>query len=677
MKSHQFLAKTFVLPRKVLLAGAGAIACLSIIMDAQQPSIEQKPDISNKALITKETPAVRKPNHAKASETKAVKQYTIEQFMNTTRFGGSAFSQDEQSILFHSNKSGIFNVYSAPISGGQPKQLTNSTKESTYIISAFPEDARFLYTYDKGGNENSHLYLRELDGTERDLTPGEKTKANFLRWSQDRRSFFFSSNARDPKFFDIFEMNVADLNPALIYKDETGFNFSDISNDKRFIAFGKPGKTTADSDVYLYNAESKEMKNLTPHEGEVNNDPQTFDVGSKYLYYLTDEGGEFAYVARYELSGGKRDVVEKAPWDVSTFYFSRNGKYRVIATNEDARTKIKVIEAATETPVELPALPAGDITGVNISDSEKLMSFYHNGSRSPNNLFVFEFASKKVTKLTDSLNAEINPADLVDGRVVRYKSFDGMEIPANLYQPHGAATENKVPAMVLVHGGPGGQGRLTYSALTQFLVNHGYCVLDVNNRGSSGYGKTFFTADDRKHGREPLWDCVEAKKYLASLGYVDANKIGIMGGSYGGYMVLAALTFKPEEFAAGVDIFGVSNWVRTLQSIPPYWESQRKALYAEIGDPNTQLDMLREISPLFHADKITKPLIVLQGKNDPRVIKPESDEIVEAIKKKGGVVEYVVFDNEGHGFTKKENEIRAYKGILDFLDKHLKAVAAH
>ena len=148
-----------------------------------------------------------------------------------------------------------------------------------------------------------------------------------------------------------------------------------------------------------------------------------------------------------------------------------------------------------------------------------------------------------------------------------------------------------------------------------------------------------------------------------------------MGGSYGGYMVLAALAFKPEEFNAGVDIFGVSNWVRTLQSIPPYWESQRKSLYAEIGDPTTQLDMLREISPLFHADKITKPLLVLQGANDPRVIKPESDEIVEAIKKKNGVVEYVVFDNEGHGFTKKANEIRGNKAILDFLDKHLKGSA--
>jgi dipeptidyl aminopeptidase/acylaminoacyl peptidase len=303
------------------------------------------------------------------------------------------------------------------------------------------------------------------------------------------------------------------------------------------------------------------------------------------------------------------------------------------------------------------------------------MAFYHNGSRSPNNLYVYDFAANKATRLTESLNPEINAADLVDARVIRYKSFDGLEIPGILYQPLGASPENKVPAIVLVHGGPGGQARTTYSAVVQFLTNHGYTVLDVTNRGSSGYGKTFFTADDRKHGREPLWDCVEAKKYLAALGYVDEKKIGIMGGSYGGYMVLAALSFKPEEFNVGVDIFGVSNWVRTLQSIPPYWESEKKALYAEIGDPTTQAQMLREISPLFHADKITKPLIVLQGTNDPRVIKPESDEIVEAIKKKSGVVEYVVFDNEGHGFTKKENEIRAYKAILDFLDRYLKGSA--
>ena len=601
-----------------------------------------------------------------------VKEYTIEQFMNTVRIGGSSFSSDDKSILFHNNKTGIFNVYSVPVTGGAATQLTSSTKESTYAVSYFPNDARFIYTYDRGGNENNHLFLRELNGTERDLTPGEKVKANFLGWSHDRTSFFFSTNERDARFFDIFEMPIDSLKPSLIYKDETGFDFGDISNDKKFVAFEKSGGSPADSDVYLYNTATKELKNITAHSGDVANSAQTFDVQSKYLYYLSDAGGEFRYVARYDLATGKSEVLEKAPWDVFYTYFSHNGKYRVTAVNEDARTKIRINDTATGKVVPLPQLPNADITGVNISRSEKLMAFYLNGDRSPSNLYVYDFATKKATKLTDSLNPEINPSDLVDSQVIRYKSFDSLEIPSILYKPKHASPQNKVPALVLVHGGPGGQTRVGYSAMVQYLVNHGYVVLGANNRGSSGYGKTFFAADDGKHGREPLWDIVESKKYLASLGYVDEKKIGIIGGSYGGYMVLAALAFKPEEFAVGVDIFGVSNWVRTLQSIPPYWESFRKSLYKELGDPSKDLENLRAISPLFHTDKIVKPLIVLQGANDPRVIKPESDEIVENIKKRNGVVEYVLFDNEGHGFTKKANEIRAYKSILDFLDRYLK-----
>ncbi|MBA3257341.1 MAG: S9 family peptidase [Pyrinomonadaceae bacterium] len=604
-----------------------------------------------------------------------VRQYTIEQFMDTVRIGGGSFSFDEKQILFHNNKTGIFNVHTVAVSGGEPKQLTNSTKESTFAVSYLPADTRFIYTYDRGGNENSHLYLREQDGSERDLTPGEKTKANFLGWAHDRKSFFYSTNERDPKYFDVFEMTVSDMKPTLIFKDGTGYDFADISNDKRYLAFSKSGDSTIDSDIFLYDTQQKEMKKITPHTGEVSFNAQSFDPQSRHLYFTTDEGFEFAYLKRYELATGKSAAVEKTPWDIWGTYFSRNGKYRVTIINQDARTVIKIYDAATGKLVPLPKLPGGDITGVTFAPSETRMAFYLNGDRSPSNLYVYDFATRKATKLTNSLNPEINANDLVEAENISYKSFDGMEVPAILYKPHEASSVNKVPALVLVHGGPGGQARRGYKAQVQFLVNHGYAVLDVNNRGSSGYGKTFFTADDRKHGREPLWDVVEAKKYLQSTGWVDEQKIGVMGGSYGGYMVLAALTFKPEEFAVGVDIFGVSNWVRTLQSIPPYWESFRKSLYKEIGDPETQLEMLKASSPLFHADKIRRPLIVLQGANDPRVIKPESDEIVEAAKKSGVPVEYVIFDNEGHGFTKKANEIRANKAILEFLDKHLRGMA--
>jgi len=619
--------------------------------------------------------AVKTPK-ATAAASHNVRKYTIEQFMDTVRIGGGSFSFDEKQILFHNNKTGIFNVYTVAVSGGEPKQLTNSTKESTFAVSYLPNDTRFIYTYDSGGNENSHLYLREQDGSERDLTPGEKTKANFLSWANDRKSFFYSTNERDPKYFDVFEMTVADMKPTLIFKDETGYDFADISNDKRYLAFSKPGDSTIDSDIFLYDAQQKEMKKITPHMGEVSFNAQSFDPQSRYLYFTSDEGSEFAYLKRYELATGSSAVVEKTTWDILASYFSRNGKYRVTIINQDARTVIKIYDAATGKLLPLPKLPGGDITGVTFAPSEARMAFYLNGDRSPANLYVYDFATRKATKLTNSLNPEINANDLVEAENVTYKSFDGMEVPAILYKPQEASSLNKVPALVLVHGGPGGQARRGYKAQVQFLVNHGYAVLDVNNRGSSGYGKTFFTADDRKHGREPLWDVVEAKKYLQSTGWVDEQKIGVMGGSYGGYMVLAALAFKPEEFAVGVDIFGVSNWVRTLQSIPPYWESFRKSLYKEIGDPETQLDMLKAASPLFHADKIRRPLIVLQGANDPRVIKPESDEIVEAAKKSGVPVEYIVFENEGHGFTKKANEIRANKAILEFLDKHLRGNVA-
>jgi dipeptidyl aminopeptidase/acylaminoacyl peptidase len=601
-----------------------------------------------------------------------MKQYTIEQFMKTVRIGGADFSANNGEILFFSNRSGIFNAYSVPLAGGPEKQLTHSTRESTFSAAWLP-DGRFLYRYDRGGNENDHLYV--LDGDrERDLTPGAKVKANFLGWNQAKTAFYYRANGRDVRFFDVFKMPLKNFTPVKLYEDTTGYQVGPFSRDEKWIAFTKTN-TSSDLDIYLYHLGSKEMKHISPHQGEVSYEPADFDADSKYLYYLTDDGEEFKYLARYDLATGKKEAVEKPSWDILFAQFSRHGKYHVVAVNEDARTRITVTETKTGNKVPLPKLPDGDITGVTISDDEKLMAFYFNGDRSPANLYVYEFATRQARRLTDSLNPEISPADLVESQVVRFKSFDGTEIPNILYRPHSASRATPAPALVMVHGGPGAQTRPGYNPRVQFLVNHGYVVLGINNRGSSGYGKTFFKADDRKHGREPLWDCVAAKKYLQGLGYVDGSKIGIIGGSYGGYMALAALAFQPEEFQVGVDICGVSNWIRDLESVPPYWEQFRKALYAEIGDPEKDREMLMEISPLFHADKITKPLIVLQGANDPRVIRAESDDIVNTIRRNGGIVEYVVFDNEGHGFTKRENEIAGHQAILRFLDKYLKGEA--
>jgi len=604
-----------------------------------------------------------------------VKQHTIEQFMNVTAINGSSFSPDEKEILFSSDKTGVYNAYTIPAIGGAPAQITNSTDNAIFTISFFPKDKRILYSSDKGGNEIYHIYLRNEDGTAQDLTPDEKARATFHDWAFNKQSFFYSSNKRDPRFMDIYEMDIATFASTLVYLNDAGFDLGAISNDKRYLAFSK-SITTNNSDMYLYDRDAAVLKHISPHQGEVNYSPLTFSVDSKSLFFLTDDGSEFSYLKSYDLGSGNSEKVEETNWDIMYAYFSRNGKYRVVATNNDAKTEIKIYDTASNKTIELPTLPDGEITSVNISDSEGLMTFYHNGSRSPNDLYVYNFADKSYIKLTDTMNPEIDKDDLVEAQIVRYASFDSLKIPSVYYKPQHIKSGEKAPALVWVHGGPGGQSRAGYNPLLQYLVNHGYVVIAVNNRGSSGYGKTFYKMDDLKHGETDLADCVEAKRFLAATGYVDENKIGIIGGSYGGYMVLAALAFQPDAFAVGVDIFGVANWVRTLQSIPSWWEAFRQALYAEMGNPETDLEYLRRISPLFHAGKITKPLIVLQGANDPRVLQVESDEIVAAVKKNNVPVEYIVFPDEGHGFVKKENKVRGYKAILDFLDAHLKGKTA-
>jgi dipeptidyl aminopeptidase/acylaminoacyl peptidase len=260
----------------------------------------------------------------------------------------------------------------------------------------------------------------------------------------------------------------------------------------------------------------------------------------------------------------------------------------------------------------------------------------------------------------------------VEATIVRYPGEGGVMVPAVLYRPKGASAANPAPAIVLVHGGPGGQTRRGYSAMIQHLVNHGYAVLGANNRGSSGYGKTFFHMDDKKHGEADLRDIVAGGAWLRQQDWVADDQVAVMGGSYGGYMTAAALAFHPDAFAAGVDIFGVTNWVRTLESIPPWWGAQRQALFDEMGDPATDAERHRAISPLFHTDGINKPLLVVQGANDPRVLQVESDELVAAVRANGVPVEYVVFPNEGHGFTRRDNRITAQEAYLTFLDRYVR-----
>lgn len=600
------------------------------------------------------------------------KEYTIEQFYKNKRITGGAFSPDETKLLISSNESGIFNLFEISIEDGTARQLTRSTTESYFAIDYVPATGEILFTADQGGNENNHIYLLKSDGNTVDLTPGENKKTFFAGWSEDKSSFYYGSNKRDPKFFDIYRMNVDDWTSSLLYENEKGLSFSGIARDGKKLAFSEP-ITTSENRLYVVDVDSNDLQEVSDPDHPASYQASGFNNKGTSLHYTTNANLEFGYLAKYDIETGKREIVYQTDWDVMYSYTSKNEKYRVIAINEDAQNSLVLIDNETGKTIDFPTVPDGDILGVSISDSETKMRLTIGTSRSPNNLYAYDFDSRKLTKLTSSLNPEIDPADLVKAEIVRYPSFDELEIPAVFYKPQQASESNPVAALVLVHGGPGGQSRVGFSELIQFLVNHGYAILAVNNRGSSGYGKTFHKLDDRNHGDKDLLDCIHGKYYLQSLPYIDSEKIGIMGGSYGGFMTMAAMTFHPDEFQVGVNIFGVTNWLRTLKSIPPHWESFKEALYAEMGDPAEDEERLRAISPLFHADAIKNPVMVLQGANDIRVLQVESDEIVQAIKTNNVPVEYVVFPDEGHGFRKNENQIKGYGQVLEFLDQYLKA----
>ncbi|MDQ0160078.1 S9 family peptidase [Alkalibacillus salilacus] len=594
-------------------------------------------------------------------------KYTVDQFMSSETIVTVSVNDDNQTILYASDQSGVFNAHTVYVDGTNQTQVTHSIDESIFPITYLPNSYDFIFQQDHGGNEISHLYLYQTNGSITDLTPSENEKASFLQWDKNRDSFYYLSNKRDTRFFDLYQMHTSSWTAELVFENKDGLNVETVSpNGKQFAI--QHTVTDNESNMYLYSVKDGLIQ-LNHQPGEAEFTPMMFSQDSSELYFITNETSEFLQLKKINLSTNNVTIVADENWNIEWARFSPQYSLLMYSYNDDAQNKLKVINQNSD-DFQLPEFPDMNLVDMKLSHDERAITFLVNSSVAPTDLFGFTPSNTQLNRLTYAQHPEIQSNELVKAEIVRYESFDDLTIPAVYYEPHLNDNE-KAPALVLVHGGPGGQATTDYIPLIQYLVNQGYAIIAVNNRGSSGYGKSFFKAADKQHGEIDLQDCIEAKKYLISTGRIDEERIGIMGGSYGGYMVLAALAFQPNSFKVGVDIFGVSNWERTLKEIPSWWESARQALYKKIGDPYHENDYIRSISPLFHADNIHKPLIVLQGANDPRVLKVESDEIVDEVKKNGVPVEYIVFEDEGHGFTKRTNQIMGYQTIKTFLDKHL------
>ena len=603
------------------------------------------------------------------TDSQNIQQYSIETLMSNNRSSGGYFSKDADKLIYSSDKSGIFNIYEVDLSTNEETQLTYSKEESFFVRGYSPSTGEVIYSADKGGNENSHIYIIR-EGNSIDLTPGENTKASYVGWTKDELGMYVISNSRDQRFFDLHKIDIVTLKSEMVFKNESGYNLNSISNNDNYLVLSL-NLSRSEQKLFLYDVKSNQQVEIS--DQAANFSGQNFDKNDENYFYTTNYDSEFYYLMSYNLKNGERSTVYKTNWDVAFSYLSKNNSYRVIAVNEDAQNKLSIQNMSDQSDLNLIGFENMNINSVGFSEDEKLLRVSAGSPNSPGDIYTYELSTNKLNKITSNLNSNVNPKDLVNAEVIRYESFDGLEIPAILYKPHSASKKNKVPALVWVHGGPGGQSRVGYRALIQYLVNHGYAILAVNNRGSSGYGKTFYSLDDLNHGEDDLQDCVWGKKWLQDQDYINPDKIGIIGGSYGGFMTMAAMTFEPEEFKVGVNIYGVTNWIRTLRSIPAYWESTRESLYKEMGNPYTE-DSLRlyNISPLFHAKNIKNPVMVLQGANDPRVLQIESDEMVQEARDAGAYVEYVLFEDAGHGFIKKEQQIEGNEKILTFLENYLK-----
>ena len=602
------------------------------------------------------------------------RRYAVEDFFSTIAYSGASFSRDGEHVLISGDPTGVHNVYAVPVNGGAPRALTTSTTDAVWAVSFFRTDDRVLVTSDRGGDELHHMYVRELDGRVHDLTPGEGLKAGFSGWSRAGDRFFVTTNERDSRVFDVYEYAADGYARTLLFQNDGAFVPARVAPDGRYVALERP-RGASDGDVYLYDRTTGHTEHLTPHLGAVANSVASFSADATTLYLTSDEASEFRHLDRLDLTTRERTTILAPAWDVVFAEVSRDGATLAVGVNVDAQVEVQLYALPSMQRVPTPAVPGASVSNVVFSGDGRRVAFYASASRMPNDLYVATVPAATDVhvvpphRLTRSLDAQIDPEDLVDGHVARFASYDGLDVPGVLYLPHTATRDAPVPAVVMVHGGPGGQARLGWHPVAQLLANHGFAIYDVNNRGSSGYGRTFYNLDVRQHGEADLGDVVAARGLLADTGVVDPARIAVMGASYGGYLVLAALTTYPTAFAAGVDLFGPSDWLRTLESLPVWLGAQRDALLAKLGDPVEDAERLRRVSPIFHAARIERPLLVLQGANDPRVLPRESDEIVAAVRRNGVPVEYVVFPDEGHGFVRRENQVRGYGAVVAFLER--------
>ncbi len=577
---------------------------------------------------------------------------------------GLSFSPDGGKVLVSMDTDGVPNAYALPVAGGPPLQLTRSARDPVRVVSYFPADERVLYRSGPAGDED-HLFVREPDGKAVELAPGKTDR--FLGWTADGGLWIEIDNP-GAQSRDLYK--VAAMGYAKTLTDTNGSpgdRRAAVSPDGRFLIYAENNNDLV-RNVRIHDRQTRQDRELLTGEGFAVHIPLGLSPDGAALLTLNDVDSQFRGLARVELAtGASRNLVRKS-WDLLGARYSPDGKRIAVIAGGDTRSGLELYDAATLQPVPLPDLPPlGEVEAVAFSPDGQKLAFLGSGATTPPGVWVCDLAKPAAPrKLVGG-----EPGDWVGGEVTRFKSFDDREIPGILYKPRNGG---KLPAVVWVHDGPSGQARLGFDPLIQTLVQRGYAVFAVNHRGSFGYGKAFLRLDDRQHGVVDLKDCVAARGWLAASGWADPGRIAIGGVGHGGYLALSALAFTPLEFAAGVDLFGVSDWQRVINGLP-YGSAERTILADEMGHViDWQTGSVK--SPHDHPGEIARPLLLVQGARDTLAIPSEAADIAAALKKKKQVVEEIVLPDAAHGFVLRADRERVYKAVGDFLDRALKAGTA-
>ena len=569
------------------------------------------------------------------------------------------------------------NIWVQPRQGGEPTRITSVTDRDISSFS-WKGDKYLLYAKDNGGDENYHLYAADRDGQAvRELTPFEGVKVRIVDDLEDNPTdVIIEMNKRNKEFFDAYRLNVETGDMKVVAENPGNISgwMTDHDGNLR-VATTTDGVNTS----LLYRKTDQDpWKPILTTNFKETFDPQFFTFDNQNLYGVSNLGRDKSAVVEFDLGSGKETKVlyENPEVDVSGLAYSRKRKVLTSAFYTTSKTERHFFDKQAEQLYDTleQKLPGYEVLVVSTNKNEDLFIVRTLSDRSLGAFYLYDLKSGELTKIADR-NPWLHEDQLAEMKPIEYQSRDGLTIHGYLTLPKGRDPKN-LPVVVNPHGGPWVRDAWGFNPEVQFLANRGYAVLQVNYRGSTGYGRKFWQASFKQWGGTMQDDITDGVNWLVSQGFADPKRVAIYGGSYGGYAVLEGLTKNPDLYAAGVDYVGVSNLFTFLKTVPPYWKPYLDMMYEMVGNPQTDKSWFEAHSPALNADKIKAPLFVAQGAKDPRVNINESNQIVEALKKRGVDIQYMVKPNEGHGFHNEENRFDFYEAMEAFLSKHLTPAAS-